>query len=97
MRLSRDFSLLPQMESLLAGYSKTDNLYLKLRSYWRVQKQLRFEFVYPYRALSIRSCTQHKRAAAGPLIILTIDASFPPGVGPCRYLVISFRAKYNVY
>ena len=90
MRLSRDFSRLLQMESLLAGYSKTDHLYLKLRIYWRVQKQLRFEFVYPHRAISIRSCTQHKRAAAEPLIMPKIDAGFPPGVGPWSWSLSLF-------
>ena len=55
---------LPQMESLLASYSKSNNFYLNLRSDWCVQ--LRFEFVYPYH-------TQHETAAAEPLTIPTTD------------------------
>ena len=72
----RDFSRLPQMlESLLAGYTTSNNLYLNLRSYWRVQKQLRFGFVYNYGALkSVHA--QHKTTAAKPLITPTTDAGF---------------------
>ena len=55
---------LPQMESLLASYSKSNNFYLNLRSDWCIQ--LRFEFVYPYHAY-------HKTAAPEPLTIPTTD------------------------
>ena len=55
---------LPQMESLLASYSKSNNFYLNLQSDWCVQPS--FEFVYPYH-------TQHKTAAAEPLPIPTTN------------------------
>ena len=48
----RDFLATPSNAGELASrLSKSNNLYLNLRSYWRVQKQLRFGFVYHYRAL----------------------------------------------